>query len=108
MIGIGKETVPRTSRVRFWFARHWRWLRGRGSRDGRTVYVRTIAIREPEIGALRRTDDGVLEMLVSTGSFGEIWEPAASRYVRYRVLDMDAGLTLHEELERAGWTPPTP
>lgn len=67
----------------------------------------TFAVRERQpLGRLRRNNYGVLETLVSTGNGYEVWEPAATRYAHHRILDMDAALSLHEELERAGWTPP--
>ncbi len=35
-VGIKKERLLRRQRAKWWLVFHWRWLRGRGSRDGRT------------------------------------------------------------------------
>lgn len=39
MIGIGHVTHTRRTRLRWFIGRHWRWLRGRGSRDNRVRFV---------------------------------------------------------------------
>jgi hypothetical protein len=38
-IGIARERPNRRARARWFFVRHYRWLRRRGSRDGSTVYL---------------------------------------------------------------------
>lgn len=38
-IAIGRETLARRTRVKWWLIFHVRWIMGRGSRDGRKRYA---------------------------------------------------------------------